>query len=120
MSKIKILNTELEWNQFDADESEKIEKSVLSTQEKIDNFLKKEEMKNSEIIRGICHIVFECFNGIFGENTDKKIFGDKCNLLDCMEALGQLSQVLVVEQEKSCDAVIKKYLPNRQTRRASK
>ncbi len=115
MVKFKILDTELELDMFDADVADQMEHTILDTQEKIDSFLKTTDgLKNSEFIKGVCHIVFECFNGLFGVGTDKKIFGEKTNLLICMDALGQLSQNIIDKQEKECNKVIQKYLPNRQ------
>lgn len=121
MPNCKILNTELEIDLFDADTAEKAEKVLEETKKAISEVeTKQSQMKLSEYIREICHVTFECFNGIFGEGTDKKIFGDKCNLLDCGEAMLQLQAALTDSQQKKADERFKPYLPNRQTRRAQK
>lgn len=119
MADIKILDAELEIDMFDANIAEKAEKVLEKTKKAIDEIEKKQkEMKFSEYIRETCHITFECFNGIFGEGTDRKIFGNKCNLLDCGEAMLQLEKGLATSQQKKADERFKPYLPNRQTRRA--
>jgi hypothetical protein len=47
-------------------------------------------MKASQIIRNSCRAVFECFNDIFGEGTDRKVFGDTVNLTVAANALEEL------------------------------
>ena len=46
--------------------------------------------KTSEMIRYHCEVVFDLFNGLFGDGTDKKVFGNKTNLLTCTKAVDEL------------------------------
>ena len=39
---------------------------------------------------GLSLIVFDLFNTIFGEGTDVKVFGNRCNLMDCVKAVTDL------------------------------
>ena len=45
----------------------------------------KNEQKLSVIIRKQCNAIFDFVNMLFGEGTDKKLFGDSTNLAACME-----------------------------------
>lgn len=73
----------------------------------------------SDAIRELCKLVFECFNTLFGEGTDKKIFGNKVNLLTCLKAFEELVQN-TNEQKKEVEKLVNKYSPNRASRRAKK
>lgn len=88
---LKINNIELELDLFDADVAEKYENAVKNLQEK--------EKKNSvegktfsQIIRSQCILIFDFFNDIWGEGTDKKIFGNKTNYKVCENAFKDVVQ----------------------------
>lgn len=66
----------------------------------------------ADSIRLQCNFVFESFNKLFGQGTDKKIFGERVNLMICLSAFQELTQHL----EKS-SSQIDKYSPNRLERR---
>ncbi|WP_461206927.1 DUF6673 family protein [Clostridium sp. DL1XJH146] len=110
-----VNNVELEdISIFDADVAEKYENALIEVEEKIK---KTEGMKVSESIRFQCTVIFNVFNELFGEGTDKKVFGHKVNLLVCLKAFEEL--VLSFNSQKQELAKIsKKYSPNRAQRRA--
>ncbi len=119
---IKIRNVELDFDFNDADDMEKLENAIEKVQKKL-NDLKIEGKKTSEVIRETCKNIFDCFNEIFGENTDKKIFGNKTNLNVCMEAFKDLIEARENQENEfteEMNSVVKKYSPNRATRRAKK
>ena len=66
----------------------------------------------AESIRYQCNFVFDAFNRLFGEGTDKKVFGERVNLIICLDAFQELTQNL----DKSASRV-EKYAPNRLERR---
>ncbi len=117
--KTKILNTELEIDFYDADMMEKIEESFANTQKNIEKYKKSQDLKSSEIIRKTCKIIFEFFNTIFGEGTDKKIFGNRTNLRICMQAFDEFVKIKK-QQDEELEEISKKYSPNRATRRTKK
>lgn len=83
---MKINNVEIEdLDLMDADVAEKYEKAVTNLQkkEKETNF---EGMGLSDIIRTQCTFIFDFFNDIWGEGTDKKVFGNKTNYRVCEKA----------------------------------
>ena len=88
---LKINNVELELDLFDADVAEKYENAVKNLQEK--------EKKNSvegktlsQIIRSQCTLIFDFFNDVWGEGTDKKVFGNKTNYKVCEKAFKDVVQ----------------------------
>lgn len=77
---------------------------------------KLEGLSTAEVIRVQCTAIFKFFNNMFGEGTDKKIFGNKVNLVTCLEALDEfVSQVR--EQKGRIEEISIKYSPNRAARR---
>ena len=89
---MKINGVTLNLNVADADKYERYEKAVNSAVEKIRQIT--DDMSGSQMIRVQCHAVFDCFNELFGEGTDRKLFGEKTDLLKCIKAFGELvSQV---------------------------
>lgn len=78
-----------------------------------------EGMKVSESIRTQCNAIFDVFNTLFGEGTDRKIFGDRVNLIICLKAFEELV-IQVNSQSAEVEKMASKYSPNRATRRNKK
>lgn len=96
-----------------AENFEKTLKSVENISEKIKG------MTVTESIKTQCNAIFNVFNELFGEGTDKKIFGDKVNLLTCLKAFEELV-IQVNEKNQEVENLVKKYSPNRAARRSKK
>ncbi len=73
----------------DADVMEMYESKINEVHEKTSAINVKNKTQ-SQVIREQCHIIFEFFNDMFGEGTDRKVFGDKTNVLICYEAYIEL------------------------------
>ncbi|MGH4125597.1 MAG: DUF6673 family protein [Clostridium sp.] len=114
---MKINNVELEdIDILDADVAEKYENALGE----VAGIAKKVEgMKPSESIRTQCRVIFSTFNTLFGEGTDKKIFGDRVNLLICLKAFEELV-VAMNSQKEEVQKLANKYSPNRAQKRAKK
>ncbi|WP_143314492.1 DUF6673 family protein [Clostridium sp. HBUAS56017] len=101
---------------FDIDIIERYEKAidnvVKSTQEYKD-------LNGSEMVRKECEVIFKCFNELFGEGTDKKIFGDKMNILICLKSFEELVEQINSKQDE-LKRLTSKYSPNRAKRRSKK
>lgn len=82
-----INNVEIEdLDLLDADVAERYQGAL----EKMEKAEKIETSNLAEIIRHECNKVFDFFNEVFGEGTDKKIFGNKTNYRECENAFKQL------------------------------
>ena len=88
MYKFKIETTELEYNFADADCVEKYDNTMQKLGSAMDVLPK--DVPYSAKIRYICRAIFDVFNTLFGAGTDKKIFGDVCDMNICNDALEQL------------------------------
>lgn len=98
---------------FDVDISEKYEKVL----DRIDTSKTEvENLKASEVIRNQCEMIFGIFNDLFGEDTDKKVFGDKVNLRVCLNAFAELVDQ-INSQKDDIDKLTNKYSSNRVQRR---
>ena len=114
---MKINGVELpDLDVFDLEVAEKFEKSFNDFNNLKDRV---KGMSLSENIRGQCNAVFKVFNTMFGEGTDKKVFGDKTNLLTCITAFEELVTQMS-SKKNEVEEKIKKYSPNRATRRNKK
>lgn len=108
---MKINNVELkDIDLLDADTMEDIENAISNVMEDMEESKSKEVM--SEIIRIQCTAIMDCFNAIFGEGTDKKLFGDKTNLRVCLNAFKEL-QVII---EKQMNEAEKEFAPAKVSR----
>ncbi|NFD31036.1 AP endonuclease [Clostridium botulinum] len=101
---------------LDLEVAEKYEKAIKG----IDGIAEKVQgMTIAESVRTQCNAIFKIFNELFGEGTDKKIFGNKVNLLTCLQAFDELitqTNASRAEVEK----IANKYSPNRAARRKKK
>lgn len=114
---IKVNNVELnDLDIYDFEIAEKYDKGLKKVYEES---RKLEGKSVPEIIKIQCTAIFNFFNELFGEGTDKKIFDDKVNLVTCLEALDELiSQIR--NQKERIEEISNKYSPNRAARRKKK
>lgn len=85
---MRVGNTELELDLFDAEVAGKYEKALKILDEKQNN--KKTTLGLEETIRQECEMVFDFFNAVWGPGTDKKVFGNKANFRECEKAFKQV------------------------------
>jgi hypothetical protein len=126
---MKILDTEIEFDFYDAEQMEKFEKHIDIASQELNN-ISVNKIKQSEFIKKVCSIVEKCFNNIFGEEISLKIFKGKKNFHLCIKAFkdlvkARLEQENIVEKEidelqREMTEASTKYSPNRATRRAKK
>ncbi|CAI3674763.1 conserved hypothetical protein [Clostridium neonatale] len=106
---MKINNVELEMDIYDADTMEKIEKAITKT---VDEINSKQGKTNSETIRIQCTAIMDCFNDVFGEGTDRQLFGGKTNLMVCLNAFEEFTNE-ILEQRKKINKLNNKYNLNK-------
>ena len=95
---MKINGITLNLNMADADEAKRFEQAISDVVEKMNSI--SNELSHAEMLREQCHVLFDCFNELFGEGTDKKLFGDKTDLLVCMKVYRELILKANLEKEK--------------------
>ena len=126
---MKILDKEIDFDFFDAEQMERYEKESEIAQKEL-NSIDINKMKMSEIINKTCSIIENCFDNVFGEGVSNKIFEGKKNFRLCVKAFKDLVKAKK-EQTNTIDDDIKdfqkelqeidlEYKPNRATRRAKK
>lgn len=99
---------------YDLEAAEKYEKALA----KVRDLSTKDDSKSlSEGIKYQCNLIFDFVNELFGEDTDKKIFGNKVNLMTCMKAFEEIV-LKMNEQKKEIEKLSNKYSPNRAARRS--
>ena len=114
---MKINGVELEDLDFyDLEVAEKYDE-VLEDLKKNDENNK--SMSMTEVVKTQCETIFNVFNTMFGEGTDKKIFGDRVNLKICLKAFAELVDH-ANEQKADLEKMSSKYSANRAQRRAKK
>lgn len=101
---------------FDADVVEKYEAALKRVEKEAKEC---NGLSTADTIRKQCNAIFNCFNTLFGEGTDKKIFGDKTNLIAGLKAFDELIDK-VNNQKSDLDKLVSKYSPNRAARRTKK
>ena len=114
---LKINDVELELDLMDADMAEKYEKAYRKMQRDVENIPK--NLSLAESIRKQCNLVFCFFDEVFGQDTSKKIFGNRTNIKECIKAVETLIDHVNKDVEES-NKIINKYSPNRVARRDSK
>lgn len=126
---MKILDKEIEFDFFDAEQMERYEKESEIAQKEL-NSIDINKMKQSELINKTCETIEKCFDNVFGEGTSKKIFEDKRNFRLCVKAFKDLAKAKkeqvneigdeIKDFQKELQEINAEYKPNRATRRAKK
>ena len=126
---MKILDKEIDFDFFDAEQMERYEKESEIAQKEL-NSIDINKMKQSELINKTCETIEKCFDNVFGEGTSKKIFEDKRNFRLCVKAFKDLAKAKkeqvneigdeIKDFQKELQEINAEYKPNRATRRAKK
>ncbi len=102
---------------YDLEVAEKYDKVLENLKEVEQN--NNTSMNMVDIIKTQCNAIFNVFNTMFGEGTDKKVFGDRVNLLICMTAFEELVSQMN-DKKAEMEKITNKYSPNRANRRTKK
>lgn len=78
---------------MDADVAEKFEEAITAAAAEVKALRNDQKRSRADGIRIICKSVFKCFNTLFGEGTDRKIFGESCNMRECLAAFSELAKL---------------------------
>lgn len=114
---MKINGVELEdIDLMEAEQADKYEKAMKKLEVLANKNTNYEGMSLGDVIRSKCNIVFEFFNIIWGDGTDKKVFGGRTNIRICTEAVERVVSEMK-KQESEINAMKRKYSSNRADRR---
>lgn len=102
---MKVLETEINFDFYDANQMEKLEANMDKITKEI-NKIKVDKIKQSQFINKFCTIIENGFDNIFGEGVSKTIFKEKRNFKLCVQAFRDLVKARQ-EQEKEVDNEIK-------------
>lgn len=102
---------------YDLEVAEKYDKVLENLKEVEQN--NNTSMNVVDIIKTQCNAIFNVFNTMFGEGTDKKVFGDRVNLLICMTAFEELVSQMN-DKKAEMEKITNKYSTNRANRRSKK
>lgn len=109
-----INNVELPDIDFlDADVMEKYETAL----DDLKNLSNSEAKSAGEQIREQCHAVFDVFNRLWGEGTDKLVFGERTNIGICLNAFKELVKESQRQSTLLKDIASELIPTNRETRR---
>lgn len=116
---MKFRDLELDFDLFDADTAEAYEEAVKYVQEV--NRTKPAEETLSAAIRRQCNAVFNFFDDLFGDGFHKQLFGERTNLLECIDAFAEFTGAVTEQRNALKDRVpaVAPAAPNRATRRAT-
>jgi len=90
---------------YDLDTAENYENAIKKVSNELGN---QKDKTRTEIIRCTCTSIFECFNSIFGDGTDKLIFGDKVNMMGAINAFEELIASIKELEEKGAEQIKRK------------
>lgn len=121
MATIKINEHEFEFRGLNARVREHAENVIMQAKEKSEQIKDSSELRPVQIIRSFCKIVSDAFDEVLGEGTSKILFGDEEDMELALPAFAQLTeQVRNYGTNGEVEAAVKKYMPNREQRRAKK
>ena len=109
-TKITLNGIDFEFDLFDADCMERYDmanKQVLQKAEKIASASKSGEIGAAQSIREQCSSIFAFLDTVFGEGTHKKVFGERVNLVQCLDSYELVVQK-AEEQKAALDSRLSK------------
>ena len=113
---MKINNVELDdLDLFDLDTAAKVEDAINVLEEK-ENESELSGLGLADVIRQKCQFIFDFFNEVWGEGTDKKVFGEKTNVKECYKAFAQVIEK-IGQSKSELESITLKYSSNRAQRR---
>lgn len=97
----------------DADFIDRYERATKEMAQEAEASKTKTYRTAGEAMKTQCMIVRIYFDKIFGDGTAEKLFGDKYNLRDSLDAVARLSE-LGIQSRKELDSLINKYSQRQQ------
>lgn len=114
-------NIEVDFDIYDADTAEVYEGAVQTV---LESAVPKEGESLADGIRRQCNTVFAFFDTLFGDGFHKELFGQRTNMIECLQAFKEFLE-LVSKQREQLTALTAEIqstqtaAPNRAARRAA-
>lgn len=114
-------NIEVDFDIYDADTAEVYEGAVQTV---LESAVPKEGESLADGIRRQCNTVFAFFDTLFGDGFHKELFGQRTNMMECLQAFKEFLE-LVSKQREQLTALTAEIqstqtaAPNRAARRAA-
>lgn len=108
MAEIIVRGQELEGDFFDADFMERYEKATVKMYEIATAGTEKKYDSVADAFRQQCEVARQYFDEIFGDGTSERLFGEKMNLKDHMEAIAELTDC-AARSKKEVNDLTNKY-----------
>lgn len=114
-------NIEVDFDIYDADTAEVYEGAVQTV---LESAVPKEGESLADGIRRQCNTVFAFFDTLFGDGFHKELFGQRTNMMECLQAFKEFLE-LVSKQREQLTALTAEIqsaqtaVPNRAARRAA-
>lgn len=114
-------NIEVDFDIYDADTAEVYEGAVQTV---LESAVPKEGESLADGIRRQCNTVFAFFDTLFGDGFHKELFGQRTNMMECLQAFKEFFE-LVSKQREQLTALTAEIqsaqtaAPNRAVRRAA-
>lgn len=114
-------NIEVDFDIYDADTAEVYEGAVQTV---LESAVPKEGESLADGIRRQCNTVFVFFDTLFGDGFHKELFGQRTNMMECLQAFKEFLE-LVSKQREQLTALTAEIqsaqtaAPNRAARRAA-
>lgn len=119
MEKYTINGVEVEYDTFDLDNIERMAEAVQQLQEDVDAIQnrKSDDESPMKLLREQANLFLDFFDDILGEDSAKKIFGDRVNILKIANGYREFTDAVAEKQKKLTESVSRPGL-NRGQRRA--
>ncbi len=118
MEKYTINGVEVEYDTFDLDNMERMEKAVQQLQDDVNNLHSQKSDGESamKLLREQANLFLDFFDDVIGDGTAEKIFGNRVNILSIANGYKEFTDAVAAQHTKLAETVGKPV--NREKRRA--
>lgn len=119
MEKYIINGVEVEYDTFDLDNMETLDKAVKQIQEDVNGLQSRKAAGEDamKLLREQANYFLDFFDDVLGDGSARKIFGDRVNILKIVNGYKEFTDAVAAQQTNLAEAVGQSKL-NREQRRA--
>lgn len=105
---------EIDFDIYDVQQAQEYEQALENVLAACEQHVPDEGLADG--IRRQCNVVFDFFDDLFGEGFHTELFGDKTNLMTCLDAFQEFTDA-VNEQKTALSTRLEQLAPNHAARR---